>query len=172
MNEQSPGTGRTTKAKSPTERWVKLGFAVVVVAVIGVVLYLQWRGPMLGWDDDLAAALARAERENRPVVVFVRGFPVGDDTKWMVQNTLAKRRNKQALEEGRFILVEVFLDRQARWAKRYGVRKTPTMLVISPDGRRFHKAEGRIGELDFRKQFLTAPLVPVAGDAGRGGGGT
>ncbi len=164
MNESADGQGpppaaaAAGKRKSPVDRWVKLGFAVVFLGVVGVVTYLQLRGPMLGWPDDLTEALAQARRENRRVVVLVRSFPASNACKRMVQTTLAKAENKAALEEGKFILVEIRFARDADWAKRYEVSRTPTMLVIAPDGKRFHKQEGFIGETAFRDVFLKARL--------------
>jgi hypothetical protein len=138
---------------------VKLGFALAVLMVLGIVLYyVQLRGPMLGWSEDLEEALARGQAEGRHVVLFVRSFPVSEDDKWMVLNTLAKEENRQALKKGNFILVERVLNRSADWARKYGLTGTPTMLVIAPDGKRFHRQEGRIGETEFRDEFLKAPL--------------
>ena len=148
-----PAQGRK---KSPVDRRVKLGFALAFVLGIALIAYFQLRGPMLGWPGDLAAALAQAKRENRPVVVFVRSFPITETGKRMVRTTLAKSGNKEALQKGNFLLAEVRLSREAAWAKKYGMTRTPTMLLIAPDGERFHKQEGFIGELDFRTVFLKA----------------
>ena len=109
---------------------------------------------MLGWSGDMDAALAKAKAENRSVVVFVRSFPAGTTEKQMVQTTLSK--NKKALENDKFLLVEIRLDRSSGWAKKYGVTNTPTMLLIAPDGEKFHKQEGMIGETEFRNEFLKA----------------
>jgi len=162
MNEsadgQQPPAAAAGKRKSSVDRWVKLGFVVVFLGVVGAVTYLQLRGPMLGWPDDLDKALAQAQRENRRVVVLVRSFPASSTCKRMVQTTLTKSENRAALKEGNFILVEIRFARDADWAKRYEVSRTPTMLVIGPDGERFHKKEGFIGETAFRDVFLKARL--------------
>jgi len=145
--------------KPRSDKWVKRGFFIVIAVAVLVVLYFQYRGPMLGWPSDLDAALAQGRAEDRRVVVFVRDFPASETTKRMVQTTLRKAKNREALTKGHFILAEIRLDRDAAWAKKYGVTRTPTMLVIAPDGERFHRAEGFIGEVPFRSVFLTAPLV-------------
>lgn len=143
------------KSKStPAERWVKRCFLLAILLAGIIVGYIQFRGPMLGWSDDIDAALEKAKAENRSVVVFVRSFPAGDIDKRMVQTTLSK--NKKALEKGNFLLVEIQLDRSADWAKKYGVTKTPTMLLIAPNGEIIRKKEGMIGETEFRDEFLKA----------------
>jgi len=164
-----PPNERPAPAPKPRyDKWVKRGFLLVIVVAVLVVLYFQYRGPMLGWSSDLDAALAQGRAENRRVVVFVRDFPASETTKRMVQTTLGKSKNREALKKGNFILTEIRLDRDAAWARKYGVTKTPTMLVIAPDGERFHRAEGFIGEVPFRAEFLTAPLVASQPAAGGG----
>ncbi len=151
MNEKA--TPKRSKS-TPAERWVKRCFLLAILLAGIIVGYIQFRGPMLGWPDDLYAALVKARAENRAVVVFVRSFPAGDIDKRMVQTTLSK--NKKALENGKFLLVEIRLDRSAGWAKKYGVTKTPTMLLIAPDGEKFRKQEGMIGQTEFSDKFLNA----------------
>lgn len=153
MNENAT----TTRPKStPTERWVKRCFLLAILLAGIIVGYIQFRGPMLGWSDDMDSALANARAEDRSVVVFVRSFPISATGKRMVLTTLSKSANKKALENGKFLCVEIRLDRSSWWAKKYVVTRTPTMLLIAPDGEKFHKAEGMIGETEFRNEFLNA----------------
>ncbi len=159
MNQTNEKTSGRKGGKSSSERWVKRGFLLVLLLAVVIIGYMQFRGPRLGWSGDLEQALSAAKAEGRCVVVFVRSFPTSATGKWMVSKTLSKGRNKEALEKGNFLLVEIRLDRSSDWAKKYGVTKTPTMLLIAPDGEKFHKAEGKIGETDFRHKFLKA-LTP------------
>ncbi len=154
QTSQKPPGGKGRK--SPADRWVKRGFLLAILLAVAIVLYIQYRGPMLGWPGDLDEVLTKAKAENRHIVVFVRTFPVSTTGKRMVQTTLAQKKNIESLKKGGFLLAEVRLDSSAAWAKKYGVTKTPTMLLIAPDGEKFHKAEGMIGEIDFRKNFLHA----------------
>ncbi len=153
MNEKpTPKKSKST----PTERWAKRCFLLAIILTGIIVGYIQFRGPMLGWSGDIEDALVKARAENRAVVVFVRSFPVSATGKWMVSGTLSKSANKKALEKGNFLKVEIRLDRSADWAKKYGVTNTPTMLLIAPDGEKFHKHDGKIGETEFRNEFLKA----------------
>ncbi|MCD4699590.1 MAG: hypothetical protein K8R91_03345 [Phycisphaerae bacterium] len=153
MNENA--TPKRSKS-TPAERWVKRCFLLTILLAGIIVGYIQLRGPMLGWPDDMDSALSKAKAEDRAVVVFVRSFPVSATGKRMVLTTLSKSGNKKALENGKFLLVEIRLKRSAGWANKYGVTKTPTMLLIATDGEKFHKAEGMIGETEFRNEFLNA----------------
>lgn len=168
-DQTPPAAGRK---KSPVDKRVKLAFGLAFLVMIGLITYFQLRGPMLGWPDDLEGALVEARQGNRPVVVFVRSFPISEMGKRMVRGTLAKAGNKEALAKGNFILVEIRFSRGAAWAGKYGVTKTPTMLVIAADGEKFHREEGFIGEVDFRRVFLQARLKQIGvlpADASPGG---
>ena len=158
MDQGEKEQARRAAKKRTMDRRVKLGFAAVFVLVAGIVLYFQLRGPTLprDWGDDLGKALAEARQASPPkkVVVFVKGFPASATDSWMIRTTLAK--NRKAL--GPYVKVALTLDADAPWAKKYGVTRTPTMLLISPDGERFHKQAGKIGETDLRDEFLAAPL--------------
>ena len=150
--------------KSRMDRRVKIGFLIVFLTAAAVVLYYQYRGESLaGWGKDRDAALAEARAATPPkkVVVFIDTFPVSYYGQKMIAGTLKKPKSVKDMKV--FVKVQLRLDAEADWAKRYGVTKAPTMLVISADGSRFHKQEGRIGELDFVKVFLKAELKGVAG---------
>ena len=168
---QAQGQAARPRGKGTSDRWVKRGFLLVLLAATGIIVCFQLRGPLLAgmsspdgkvtWGSDLAAAQAQAGKEDRRVVVFVRKFPAADMAKQMVKTTLIQPANWNALRDGKFIAVEVKLEPGADWARRYEVTTSPTMLVISPDGKEFHKQEGFIGETAFRDTFLKAPLGPV-----------
>ncbi len=157
-----PGKG------SPVDRRVKIGFVLVFLAVAGVVVYLQLRPtrPKGHWLEDLDEAFAQAGAASPPrkVVLFVQGSPPSHDDARMTQGTLAKTPILRALE--RFVKVRLTLDADAPWARKYGVTRTPTMLVISPDGQKFHRREGFINETDFLTRFLKAPLEPAPATPG------
>ena len=149
--------------KSPMDRRVKIGFLIVFLAAAGIIAYWTWLGESLGseWGDDLDKAFAEARSATPPkkLVVFVRSFPDSYEGQEMIRGTLKKAKSRKELKA--FVKVQLRLDAGAAWAKKYGVTKAPTTLVLSADGESFHKREGRIGEIDFVKVFLKAELKPV-----------
>ena len=159
MDQPAEAQAQPTKKKSSVDRWVKFGFLAVFLVIASIVVYRQLRGTPMSWPGDLEAAFAQARESSPPrkVVVFIRSFPAGHYDNEMAKKTLAK--NAKALKD--FVKVKLTLNKSAPWARKYGITKTPTMLVISADGKKFHKQEGFIGETDFR-QFLKAPLEMTA----------
>jgi hypothetical protein len=163
--DQPDEKGKPQAKKSPMDRRVKIGFLIVFLAAAATIVYWTWLGESLGseWGDDLDKAFAEARSATPPkkLVVFVRSFPDSYEGQEMIRGTLKKPKSRKDLQA--FVKVQLRLDADAAWAKKYGVTKAPTMLVLSADGKKFHKQEGRIGEIDFVKVFLKAELKPVGG---------
>lgn len=149
------------------DRKVKLIFLALILVILGVVGYMQLRGSTLGWPSDFAAAQAQAASQNKKLVVFIRSFPATETDSSMASGggPLNKERNRQAMAD--CIKCEVRLDRSSGWARRYGLqdaKATPITLVISPDGKKFYRQDGYIGETDFRDKFINHPLDQTAKD--------
>jgi hypothetical protein len=149
------------------DRKVKFIFLAVILVILGVVTYMQLRGNKLGWPSDFAAAQAQAAAQDKKLVVFIRSFPATQTDNDMTKegSPLNKERNRQAMAD--CVQCEVRLDRSAGWARRYGLqdaKTTPVMLVISPDGKKFYRQDGFIGETDFRDKFMAHPLDQTAKD--------
>jgi len=170
MDQPDEAKPQPTRRKS-ADRRVKLGFLLVVLVAVAVVAYFQLSGPSMPdeWGDDLDAALAAAAGADPPrkVLVFVGSFPVGTVEKDLIRTTLSKKQNIAVRRD--FERVRLTLDRDAGWARRYGVTRAPTMLVLSADGARFAKREGFIGEADF-PAFLESPLKEARATAPAAGG--
>jgi hypothetical protein len=150
----------SARPKGRQDKLVKLGFLIVGLAVAGVVLYYQLRGPVTGWSDDLDGALAQAKDQNKRVLLFVRAFPSSPPQEQLVNTTFDTAANRKLLK-GELIPVELRFSAGADWARRYGVTSAPAVVVIAPDGKSFHRQEGYIGQGSFRDEFLKAPLEPV-----------
>lgn len=162
---QAPADGSSSSpAPKPGEKRVKRLFLLVAVLAVAAVMYFQWRGPALDWPTDLDKTMAQAKAEDRKVVVFLRSFPIGALEKQMISTTLDKPENKAALEKGRFLPVQVKKDLSGDFARRYKIEVNTTMLVISPDGKSYCKAQDFIGEVPFRQEFLTARLAEKAAE--------
>ena len=139
---------------------IRLAFVVVTLVAVGMLYWLQRRGLELpGWGSDLAAGLAQAAQEGRPVVaLFVSATP-DRTSRELIKKTL--RKNAQAIKDSRFIAVMVKVRNLSRsnLASRYGIAKLPTLLVIGPDGAEKNRREGFIGEPEFRTGFLDCSQV-------------
>jgi thioredoxin-related protein len=157
------GRAATRGGKARKDRWIKGCFLAAVLIAAVIVYVMQREGVGLhGWEDDLEAALVRAERENRPLLVyFVRSFSA-DTVRRMASTTLAKPDNERAIQEAGLIKVKVKTSIDSDLAKKYGLSKLPTMVVLSPEGRKcatINDYAGQfIGELPFRNEFLEPKL--------------
>jgi len=162
MNQQADHRG-SKPAKRAADRRVKLGFLVAAIAMgVGVYFYLQ-RGRMIlrTWSTDLERARRQAKSEDRRLLLFFMSSPPGETTRRMAGTTLKKPRNRKAIAEGKFIPVKVELDTSLKGdlARRYRIRKLPTMLILSPAGEELNRREGMIGEVPFRKGFLSCKEI-------------
>jgi hypothetical protein len=139
-------------APGRNDRWVKLGFLAVVLAVVAWVVYHQRTLTQLtDWGTDLPAALAQAAREDRPVVAIIYDSPT-DYNYDRLQVVVKKEGNRKAMDKINAIRVTTRLS--AADATKYGVTIYPTTLLFSPRGELQTAWAGYIGETDFRAYFL------------------
>ncbi|MBN1556012.1 MAG: hypothetical protein JXA11_14810 [Phycisphaerae bacterium] len=148
----------SAESKKPgKDRWIKIGFVLVLVAA-GVIVYLSQRRDVSidGWGDDLTVALGQAKSEDRKVVVFFVSSPPSETALTIARRRIPKSDNQKALEEGRYIPVVVSLEDQldSEIAKQYKLTKLPTLMVLWPNGQERNRHEGMIGEVDFRQNLL------------------
>jgi hypothetical protein len=137
--------------KAKRDRWVKIAFLAVTVVVALVVWRLQVSPPILaGWMEDLDKARREARDGNRRILLlFIHDRP-SDDDRFVATKTLAT--NDSRIEAGRFLRVKATVpsSMDTPLAKQYGVRSTPTILMLDPNGGELGKRLwGRIGESDF-----------------------
>lgn len=141
----------------------KLGFALVALVGLAIIYMFQRSpaSPLDKWGTSLNDALAQAKVDNRKVVaLFTEPTPNHDEIN-LGKTTLAKEKNIIALREGRFITVRIKLNKDltSADAKKYRIKKLPTMLLLDPFGRELNRREGFVGEMDFRSGFLDAKDV-------------
>lgn len=151
------GAETKTAKSSPRDRWIKIGFVLVLVAAVVAVYLFQKRDLSIqGWGNDLNAALSKAKAENRMVVAFFVSSPPSDTAKQIARRRIPKGDNQKALKEGNFIPVVVSLNNalESEPAMKYGLTKLPTLMVLLPDGTERNRNEGMIGEVDFRQNLL------------------
>ncbi len=155
-NDEEANPPTPSKASPAKDHRVKVGFLIVLLIAVVAVLIIQRRGPQQkGWSEDLPAALERARKMNRPLLVFFTSSPMGATTRRMFATTLAQPANKKAIASGRFIRVKVSVDSlKSERAKKYRLKSLPTMLVLDSQGYENNRREGFVGEVPFRRGFL------------------
>lgn len=129
--------------------------------VAAVVFYLQVKPPKGIWSQDFPQALREAKAQNRRLLVFFTSSPPGETARQIDRTTLRKAHNLQAIRDGNFLCVRVTLETSldSQTARRYRIRKLPTMVILSPEAVELNRREGMIGEVPFRQGFLDCKEV-------------
>ena len=162
MNQQGPsGRQGSPPGKSKIDRWVKIGFLLAAFTVI-VIVSVKMRNPTIpGWRTDLEQAIKQARLENRKIVIFFMSKPPGATDRWIQDNILNKKNNRNAISEGNYLAVTTQLSPalDSELAKRYKITKLPTLLLLDPEGRELNRREKTVGEVEFRNGFLDCKVV-------------
>lgn len=153
---------KTSKAEGDTNRssrdkWIKLAFALTALVVI-ILVYFNQKKPATvpeGWSRDLPAALAKAKAEDRRVLVIFDSSPPSQTAKQMLNITLNRSQNTEAIEKGGFIPVMVDYSPQLGEEYILRVEDLPVTLILDPNGVELNRRTGYIGEVPFREGFLT-----------------
>ena len=168
----SPQAGQAGK-KSSTDRWVKLGFLAVVL-IVAAVIYIRGRtgiSPGQGWRSDLEAVLADAKKSNRPVLVLFRLEALDEDTSFVTgEKGLKQPSVNRAVKEGNYLCVEVRLDGglASTVAVKYKLKKLPTVIVLSPEGKVLRRESGRVGHARLVEMLSARAAGPASSPATRG----
>jgi len=159
------------RASAKRDRWVKIGF--LVVAAVACVLIFRRQTSVVGPDwpkgsAELTKALSQSGGQKRPVLVFFYRANPSDATRRLIKGTLARSQNRKAIKDGRFLRVQVPVSdpQSSPMARRYQVRKYPTMLVLGANGWEYNRREGFVGEAAFRDGFLDCGEIKHAGVVG------
>ena len=170
MTEETTDTP-AGRAKAKRDRWVKIGF--LVVAAVACVLIFRRQTSVVGpnWPKgsaELTKALSQAGGQKRPVLVFFYRSNPSDATRRLIKGTLARRQNRKAIKDGGFLRVQVPISdpQSSPMARRYQIRKYPTMLVLGANGWEYNRREGFVGEAAFRDGFLDCGEIKHAGVVG------
>jgi len=170
MNDQSedssvnaPGDAAPSGSVTPTtapagnrNRWARpVILTVILAAAAAAYVFVQRTGADFpDWGRDLDAALKRAREEHRPLLAYFVRSTNAEDVKWMANSTLARKDNRNAINDARFVRVLVETSVKSDLASRYGLKKLPTMMVLSSEGVEHKRSDKRIGEIPFRRDFL------------------
>ena len=159
MSEPTPSNKQSSGKAAPGrrhDRWVKLGFLVVALAIVGYLVIKQRSFPApAGWGDNLAEALTTAKSENRHVVALFVAHPMGELAKTVITQVINKGDNRNAVRAGNFVPVIVRgPDQQMR--DDYKLTEFPTLMILDPNGREVKRREGSDTrpEVAFRSELL------------------
>ena len=110
-------------------------------------------GHAISWLNDLDEAMAESRRTDRPVLLLVTGGAWCDPCNWLEENSLSKDSIRSLVRVG-FVPVKL-LDTEPGW-DRHGVRRLPTIVVLSPDGSELGRVAGAA-----TAEMLQAELAPL-----------
>lgn len=135
-------------------------FLLTIFAAIFAVTLFAGDAPR-GWTTDINAALARAKRENKRVLILFTGSDWCGFCVRLKDDVLNKSAFKN-LARDNFILVYFDFPRrnppsdaqmriQRQWQQRFGVRGYPTVIIVDGEGNKV----GEIGGYRQEEAFLT-----------------
>ena len=105
--------------------------------------------PSIRWETDLNVAMARAEREQRPLFIHF----IGNDCQPAAQmaNEVFVQPNIVAQLNANFVMVRINASENAALAQQFAVTSIPTDLVIKPNRMLLHRRTGGITAEKFAK---------------------
>jgi len=147
-------TSPKAASKTKSDRYVKLGFLVVTLGIVGWLIVNPYISRSLpGWDEDLQAALETAKAENRKIVLLAYDTPQNHNY-GKLRKIVEKPDNREALERANVLRVHLRMDADDLTARKYKITQFPTTLLIGPDDKVITCWVGYIGEAAFRTHFL------------------
>ena len=98
--------------------------------------------PTLRWENDLNTAIARAEREQRPLFLHI----IGNDCQPAQQMAVEVFSNPSIVAQlnANFVMVRINASENADLAQKFSVTQIPTDLIIKSNGQLLHHRTGGI----------------------------
>jgi len=149
--DQKDNHDQPVEAKRRKDRGKLIFLTVIAVAVILVYISQRSGAELPNWPGDLPAALAKAVKADKKVLVFFAGSPPSATARWMSRTTLYKN-NAYIREKFVSVLVQVKLTDEP--AKSYNISRFPTFLVLDARGKELNRRVGKVGQTQFRDGFL------------------
>jgi len=145
-----------------TNRRVKFAFlAILAVGAICLYFYQRREPDLVGWGNDLEAALAEAKAARKPrVLIFFSASPMGELDKTMVKVTLQSSKTLSVLKRLGYPKVHLTTRSHRDLAERYGVRRTPAYVLVDPAGKLLKKRTGGLTDISFCTDFLGTSIAP------------
>jgi thioredoxin-related protein/YHS domain-containing protein len=133
-----------------------------VLSVAGFATSIVPPPPTVRWETDFNVAMARAERENRPLFLHF----VGTDcppTQQMANEVFTKPNIIAQLNDN-FVMVKINVHENQTLAQRFAIEKTPTDLIMKSNGQIIHRRMGVISAETFFNGFLAYLLATTQSD--------
>jgi len=104
--------------------------------------------------DEYKDALKRAEKEDKPIVLYFYSSFCGF-CDLMDRDVLNDKEIEPMLKKD-VVYVKISVDKSTELPRRYGVRGYPTISLLDPSGRRIVQIPGYVPKNDFKRilQFL------------------
>gem|GEM_PF-615244 len=128
--------GRTKNAGK-----VILGLCGILFVSIGLSY-----GRVPGWSTDYRSALARAQKEGRPLVVDF-GSPTCPACRMLENRTLSNPQVQESLQD--FVRVYIDGNEQVELRESFGVQYYPTLIYLSPQGKVLRRQVGYVGPAEM-----------------------
>ena len=146
--DADPNAGRVARhPRGRADKWIKLGFLVILL-VAGVFIYMHQRGgPSLNWQTNWKYVVDKAGRDGRPVVLFFESDPPSQAGKDMIRDSLDSSPVRKYLAEWNFEKAHVRIAGDLKAddaARRYGVTQLPAIVTLDKTGAVRGKMQGRM----------------------------
>ena len=149
MSEQNQSTQAAGK-KSSKDRWVKIGFLVVILAVAaGIYIKHYIDSKTEGWGGDWPAALGQARQDNAKVLAFFTRSPMSYDDREFLDQRLKHSKVTTVLDKLDYVKVRLNTSKHKALAEKYGITDTPALLVVDADGKELAKHIGFTSKLNI-----------------------
>ena len=163
MSDQDE-TKAKPKKKSAVDRWGKIAFLVIIVGVF-VILYVRNLSVTLeDWGQDWDQALAQAKAKDTLVIaVFTRKYQ-SDVEKRFLKEVVGHRKVLKPLAALGYARVQLNTTTHADLAEKFGVTKTPAIVVTNADGELMNIRRGAMNNLDLMRVATLRDLkIEMAG---------
>ena len=128
-------------------------FVVCLLTLFGLsMLHAQGFLPTVRWETDLNAAMARAEREQRPL--FLHFVSNGDPSAQQMEREVFVQPNIVSQLNANFVMVRINASENAALVQQFSVTAIPTDLIIKSNGQLIHRRYGVISAEKFAN-YLT-----------------
>ncbi len=150
-----PSVAGKGKKKSPADKWIKLGFVVVLIAATVLIYMHQRSGPSLNWEEDFKYVIEQARKSRKIALVFFHADPPSMDAKEMIKRSLTHSQVTGKIEEFGVLTARAKVSgTNDDVLEVYGVQKLPAIVIFDEDGGRAVNKSGFVGHAELTKLLV------------------